>query len=146
MLATSQNPQIEYLRALTERLDESSKIRLDSADYMAAFVDNLPLPAWIKDVEGTMRFLNDAYEKVYDIKKEDYIGKKDSDVWPKDVADNFKRLDEVVLRGESVEYSVEKVINRAEFRRYDHIQVVKFPLFNGPDVVGIAGLVTGVFP
>lgn len=137
---------IEQLKNITHRLNVVSMAKLDSAEYMVAFIESMPLPAWIKDIGGTMRFLNDAYEKVYGIDKTDYIGKDDSDVWPKDIAEDFRRLDERVLLGESIEYSVEKVVNRAGFRDYDHIHVIKFPLYAGPNVVGIAGIVTGAFP
>ena len=137
---------LQTLRDITHRLNAVSQAKLDSEEYMVAFVDSMPLPAWIKDIEGNMRFLNNAYEKIYDIKRENYIGKQDSDVWPQDIADDFKRMDDAVLLGDSVEYSVERVNNRAGFRKYDHLHVVKFPLYSGPDVVGIAGIITGVFP
>lgn len=145
-MLSERSHHIEQLKYITQRLNVATKAKMDSEEYMVAFIENMPLPAWIKDIEGTMRFLNDAYEKIYGVNKIDYIGKQDSDVWPKDIAEDFKRLDDRVLLGESIEYSVEKVTNRAGFRSHDHIHVIKFPLYSGPVVVGIAGIVTGAFP
>lgn len=137
---------LQSLRDFSERLELNHLVKLDSEEYMMAFVESMPIPCWIKDTYGVMRFLNNAYEKIYDVRKDNYIGKTDDQVWPPEIAEAFKKRDDEVYEGKVVKYTVEKVPNRAGFRQYDHLNVIKFPLYKGPEVVGIAGLVTGVFP
>lgn len=58
---------------------------------------SLPVPMWLKTMDGTMLALNSAYENVFlkpnGLKTIDYVGKKDHDVWPKEVADKFREHD-----------------------------------------------------
>lgn len=137
---------LDSLRAVSTKLDEDDMVYSSSEIYLAKAWHSSPIPMWIKDVYGKMVFINDAYCAIYGIKKIDYIGKTDADIWPPEVARDFQALDQKVLDGESVEYSVEKIPNRAGFRTYDHLHVIKFPIMDGPVVKGIAGMVTGVFP
>lgn len=135
-----------HLRNIEANFDQKAEISLGSAEFQARAFESLPLPAWIKDVEGVMRFVNHAYEKIYDISAKRYVGARDVDIWPTEVAEKFSAMDDKVLAGQNVEYCVEKIPNRVGFRAYDHVHVVKYPIYNGPEVVGIAGIVTGVFP
>lgn len=137
---------LDALKEITTKLDEDDLVYESSEAYLSKAWNSSPIPMWIKDVYGKMVFLNDAYCAIYGIKKSEYIGKTDLDIWPKEIALEFQALDQKVLEGENVEYSVEKIPNRAGFRKYDHLHVIKFPIMDGPIVKGIAGMVTGVFP
>ena len=133
------------LRRLTKQMEIDEKIILSSEKYLALAFQNLPCPVWIKDRDLRMVYINRAYSKIYDIPTERYVGKLDTDVWPPEIAEQFKQGDERVLNGEDICYAIERVPNRAGWRDYDHIKVIKFPLFEGDKIVGIAGVVTGVF-
>jgi hypothetical protein len=62
---------------------------------------NIPLPTWLKDLDGTMLAINDSYEfyflKPIDKTKEDYIGKTDFDIWNEEIAKIYKENDLAVL-------------------------------------------------
>jgi len=137
---------VSQLKQLDKKLTTQHRIKLDSKAFLSAFVECAPVPIWIKDGDGIMRFINEAYEKIYGIDRLAYIGKKDSEVWGQDISQEFRKKDLEVMQGRTVAYAIEKVPNRAGFRQYDHLQVVKFPLYSGPEVIGIAGMITGVYP
>jgi hypothetical protein len=65
---------------------------------------HIPLPSWLKDIDGTMLAVNDAYEMYFLIPngfvKSDYIGKTDSDVWPENVAQEFIESDIRTMQSE----------------------------------------------
>lgn len=51
---------------------------------------------WCKDYSNgdpKMLWISKSYEDVFGIKREDYQGAKDSDIWPEEIAYNFKQND-----------------------------------------------------
>lgn len=134
------------LREVNTRLDRDSMLYRDTEIYLSKAWNSSPIPMWIKDLNGKMVFLNDAYCAIYGIRKSEYIGRTDFDVWPPEVAKEFRKMDSKVLNGESVEYGIEKIPSQSGLRSYDHLHVIKFPIKDGPKIVGIAGMITGVFP
>lgn len=69
------------------------------------YIDSMPFPAWIKTVgaisDGSdtfkMWYINEEYERLFDVREERYRGKTDFDIWPKDVAETFYKNDSKVL-------------------------------------------------
>lgn len=81
---------------------EDTDTRIESAVYRAngipvALLDTLPIPVWYKDRFGIMRYINPAYCAKFNIRPVDYIGKRDIEVWPKEVAEQFTKNDNSVL-------------------------------------------------
>lgn len=137
---------LNALKQLNSKMDLDSRIYANSENYLARAWNSSPIPMWIKDINGVMVFLNDAYCTIYGINKDDYIGKTDDVIWGREAAEHFKKLDDKVLEGGEVEYSIEDVPNKQTSRQFDKCHVIKFPIFDGPRIVGIAGMITGVFP
>jgi len=77
----------------------NAKLLVMESSYM-----HIPLPSWLKDIDGTMLAVNDAYEMYFLIPngfvKSDYIGKTDSDVWPENIAQEFIGNDILTLQSE----------------------------------------------
>lgn len=63
---------------------------------------HLPLPMWMKNEKLVLDYINDEYERVFlsprGLKKEDYLGKSDFEVWPEKVAEMFREHDAEVLK------------------------------------------------
>ena len=137
---------IEKLKEIDARMDLERVSAKDSNFFVAKAWRDCPLPCWIKDSNGVMRYINDAYCKIYGVLADDYIGKTDYEIWPRHIADKFQKLDERVLIGEAKEYAIERVPSKTGHRSYDHLHVVKFPIKSGPQIIGVAGIITGVFP
>lgn len=87
-----------------------------------------------------MLALNDEYEKIFlnplGIKKEDYIGKRDAEIWPDEFASKFKAVDYTVQRTGGVWVGMEWVIVNDSAQRW---QVIKYPAKVGRSVVGVGG-------
>lgn len=139
------NP-LHQLREVNTKLDAESLVYQNAEIYLAKAWNSSPIPMWIKDIYGRMVFLNDAYCTIYGIRKSEYIGKTDDAVWGQETANHFKKMDDKVLQGGEVEYTIEDVPNLGHVRQFDKCHVIKFPIKNGPKIVGIAGMITGVFP
>lgn len=108
-----------------------------------AFIENLPLPAWCKDVNGTMRWINTEYEQEWGIKSSMYEGRTDFDMWPHDIAATFKRHDQLVIAQRQTLLLIETVPTRIG----DHSsprekwRIWKFPIFDGNgEVIGVGGI------
>lgn len=98
---------------------------------------NLPIPQWLKDKNGTMLSINSAYEELFGKTVSQYVGNTDYDVWPKKIADQFKKNDTVVKR-------TRKHIQTQEMIEVDeHVQiweVLKYPRYEGSTFIGIGGI------
>ena len=104
---------------------------------------NHPFPTWLKDTEGTMLFLNEAYENIFlqpqGLSAADYIGNNDFDIWPEDVAKNYKLHDRHVMKaGKPVEF-LEKIVSK-DGSINEMWRILKFPRYSNRTLVGIAGM------
>lgn len=104
---------------------------------------DLPLPMWLKDPDGKMLSLNDAYEfeflKPFGLTKDDYIGKYDTDVWPKEISEEYYENDrKVYLTGETWE-GVEMVA-RPDSGIVEEWQIVKYLRQSSGVKIGIGGI------
>lgn len=141
------HPEVVKLHEITMHLQERESIFQDAKETLARAWESSPIPMWIKDTKGVMVFLNDAYCSIYGIKKTDYLGKTDEYIWGSKTAEHYKKLDDKVLHGGRVEYSIEDVPNEYKATQFDKCHVIKYPIYNDVgDIVGIAGMITGVFP
>lgn len=104
--------------------------------------DSLPWPAWIKDLDGEVISANRAYEQAFLTPRGytlfDYVGASDYDVWPEDIADEFRRNDLEIQRTRRTTVFTEEVeILPGERVR---LKFVKYPRYIGNKVVGVAGM------
>lgn len=131
-------------------VEESLKEKIDSLEEMINDLKfklllletthmELPIPMWVKDEKGVMLHVNSAYEKLFLHPRgkvsSDYVGKKDSDLWPPDVAAMFRENDlrahrEIIYVHEDVPVK-DKIYN---------LFVIKYPRKVSGQVVGIAGM------
>jgi PAS domain S-box-containing protein len=93
-------------REVEERLAAEEALR-QSEERFAQFLKHLPGPAVIRDARGRYLLVNEAWERIFQMKAADVLGKTVKEVWPPDYASRFQRLDEEVLAGEVLK-SVER--------------------------------------
>lgn len=114
-------------------VDISATLRVESALHDAeqrfqAFMDHLPVCAWVKNEDGRHEFLNKVYRERFAIGS-DWRGKTDTELWPRELAEHFRRTDlEVTREGRSQEYE-QTVLDPEE--QQSHWWIHKFPFHDG---------------
>jgi len=94
---------LAIVRDVTERKRAVAALQ-ESEAYFRAFMNNSPAIAWTKDEQGRYVFLSGTYENRLGLRLEDCRGKTDFDLWPREVAEVFRKNDQEVLRtGRTVE-------------------------------------------
>lgn len=136
---------ILQLRQLSERMEARERGRSLGEDALAAFVQSVPLPAWVKDKNGMMLYINEHYTRAYGVSPQDYIGRTDAEVWGRETAERFRANDLAVMESGLPYYAVEPVHNVVTGRQ-QFLDVLKFPLLLDGSLLGIAGIVTGYKP
>jgi PAS domain S-box-containing protein len=122
---------------ITERKQIEEALR-QSEERFARFMQHLPALAWIKDVQGNYVYANAAAEKAFRTPREKLYGKTDQDIFPAEVAAQFKKNDEQALMdGKDVQ-----VIETLEHEDgvLHHSLVSKFPI---PGLDGNTALIGG---
>ncbi|MBL7179754.1 MAG: PAS domain S-box protein [Desulfobacterales bacterium] len=109
---------------------------------ITSILRNTPAVVYIKNKDGCYRLVNARYEKLFGISDEEIRGKSDYDIFPKEIADQFRATDLQVFR-EKRPCQVEERIPQADGT---HIYLsVKFPLYDGHGLAnGICGISTDI--
>ena len=72
--------------------------------YLHAVLDSLPYQFWLKDVDGrylvASQVLADACGRASPV---ELVGRTDFDLWPQEVAQNFRRIDDDVVRSQQAQ-------------------------------------------
>ena len=88
---------------ITER-KKAEKLLFDSEERLKAFLENSAVIGWMKDENGRHVFLSNNYQKTFDVKFEDWKGKTDFDLWPREIAEKFRKNDlKVLSQGNTIE-------------------------------------------
>jgi PAS domain S-box-containing protein len=83
----------------------------DSESRLKAFLENSAVIGWMKDVDGRYVFVSGNYERRFNTRSEDWIGKSDFEFWPQKIAEQLRKNDQSVLdSGRSLEV-IEEVVN-----------------------------------
>ncbi len=110
----------------TQRLRKARKVA-ESALYQAeesnqrfnAFMRHMPAVAFIKDATGCMSFVNDRFADLLSGPAEQAIGKSDYELWPRELADEFRKNDLLVLSQDRSQEVLETALNvKGEPRHY----------------------------
>lgn len=115
----------------TDRLLQERQIR-ESRERLMAIMDNSTSIITLKDLAGRYEFVNRQFEKIFDLKSKDVVGKTDGQVFGGKVADNLRSKDLEVIRLQKP-IDVEEVLHRSGGDRY--LLSIRFPLFSADNVI-----------
>lgn len=125
-----------------EELKKEFEVLRANVTLIKASSAAVPMPMWVKDVNGVMLSLNDSYEDTF-LKpigktRADYIGKKDSDVWGEEIAEVFRKNDDIAAMSPDPISVFENVdVGNGVFKKYN---IIKYRNTIADMVVSIAGI------
>jgi PAS domain S-box-containing protein len=101
-----------------------------------------PAVVYIQDKEGRYKLVNPRFEELFGINREDIRGKSPYDIFPKEIADQFRAVDLQVLK-EKRSYQTEEPIPQAD-GTHTYL-AVKFPIYDEQGVAsGLCGISTDI--
>jgi PAS domain S-box-containing protein len=106
-----------------------------SEERFAAFMDNLPGYAWMKDLQGRYVYVNEMVRGLPGYRS---LGKTDAQIWPTDLAAEYRANDQQVIAAKKPLHTLEHFQLEGKHR---YIAGSKFPIF---DKTGAVALVGGV--
>jgi diguanylate cyclase (GGDEF)-like protein/PAS domain S-box-containing protein len=105
-------------------------------DY-ALILNSLEQNIFVKDLECTYIFANSAFASLLNADATNIIGKKDFDLFPKEIAQKYRADDERVLRDEKLISTIESI---SVDNKNKTVQTIKKPLYLDEKIVGVLGI------
>ena len=104
-----------------------------------AILDSIPDIAWLKDTECRFIAVNEPFARTAGARPDELIGKSDFDVWPRELAERYRRDDaEVMAAGKRVCVE-EPLVTAAGARTW--IETIKTPVYDYEGrVIGTTGI------
>ena len=101
-----------------------------------------PAVVYIKDKDGGYRLVNSRFEELFRITHEEIKGKTDYDIFPQEVADQFRMSDLQVLKERRPRQVEESIPQEDGVHTY---LLVKFPIYDDQGVAnGLCGIATDI--
>lgn len=102
-----------------------------------------PFPTWLKDMDGIMLSLNDAYEKVFlipnGLSRSDYVGKNDIEVWGEEIGNRYMDNDQKALRSNNKVWVGTEPIKIGDDITEAEWQIIKYIRYAAGIKIGFAG-------
>jgi len=97
------------IRDVTEQKKAEQGLR-KSEERFRLFMDHSPAVAWLKDEQGHYIYMNEPYQRHFGLRLEDRLGKTDFEIYPRAIAEQFKKNDQGALAaGHPVEFTEESI-------------------------------------
>jgi len=122
------------LRAEIEDRKETEEALRQSEERFAAFMDNLPGYAWMKDLQGRYVYVNEIVRGLSGYRS---LGKTDAQIWPADLAAEYRVNDEQVIATKKPLNTLENYFQLRGEKRY--MAGSKFPIFDRTGAVALVG-------
>jgi PAS domain S-box-containing protein len=105
----------------------------ESEQRFAAFMDNLPGYAWMKDLQGRYVYIN---QRVSGLPGYQSLGKTDAQIWPADLTAEYRANDEQVIAAKKPLHTLEHYLHEGKQR---YMLGSKFPIFDKTGAVALVG-------
>jgi PAS domain S-box-containing protein len=115
-----------FLRDISERKSAEQALR-ESQQLLRAIIDNSTALVYVKDLQGRYLLINRRYEEIFHLTSDAALGKTDDDLFPRELADAFRAVDQRVLASGVVQEAEEVAPQDDGLHTYISI---KCPLFD----------------
>ena len=103
----------------------------ESETRFKAFMDHTPAVIFMKNQDGRYVYVNKKLEAILRMEAEEWLGRTDDELWPPEMAEQFRTNDQQVLRSNATLEVIETTVSSTGKRQY--WRVIKFPIH---DVAG----------
>jgi PAS domain S-box-containing protein len=128
---------IATTRDVTERKRMEEVLRESEAKYRY-LLDSIPQKIFYKDRNSVYVAVNPSYARDLHVAPEDFVGKTDYDLFPRELADKYRADDKRIMQAGTVEELDEQYLKDGT---ESSVHTVKTPVYNGEgNVIGILGI------
>jgi PAS domain S-box-containing protein len=121
---------------LEERVAAATAESRQQASYLRTLIDTLPLMVWLKDTTGRYLAVNQATARACGRAVDDMVGKRDNELWTREVAQGLKASDDQVIdAGQRQTYEAPLAVREGPA----WYEVHKAPVLDGDQVIGLVG-------
>ncbi len=116
------------IQALVRDITEQKQVeeRLEaSRSFMDAVIENLPDPLFIKDQNHRLIHVNEAFCRMMGHPRDEILNKTDYDLFPKEEAEIFWKMDDQLLAGNSPNFSEENFTDSSGLTHLIHTKKTK---------------------
>lgn len=127
-----------FITDITARVTAEEELRRREL-VQKAILDNIPDYAWLKDQEGRYIMVNQAFAELVGKKREEIVGRTDTEVWPAHLAERYREEDQEVIASGIRRFLMEPLTRPDGLEVW--VETVKTPI-TGPDgtIVGTTGI------
>jgi len=119
---------------------QTEKSLRESETFMRSLIETLPDLVWLKDPDGVYMACNSKFERLFDAKQSEILGKTDYDFVDKDLADFFRDKDKAAIIAGKPVVNEEKVTYADDGHR-ETLETIKTPMFDSRGkLVGVLGI------
>jgi PAS domain S-box-containing protein len=133
---------IESIRDITQH--KKTEIALqESLHFLQHLIDTIPGSIFYKDISGIYQVCNSAFQQFLGLSKEEIIGKSVHDIFPEDLAGEFKQKDEALFKAPGIQI-YESSLMYADGTRHDVvINKATYSDSNG-NACGLVGIILDI--
>lgn len=137
--------QPQYFIKIIQDISQQKAAQLEQERVEAklqAVLDHAPAAIFLKDLEGQYILVNQELEELMSMPKEQFIGKKDSDLFPKEISEAFRENDRQVLTlAQAIQ--VEEIV-RLQDGEHTY-EAIKFPVADSQGkIYALGGITTDI--
>ncbi|MCX6061635.1 MAG: bacteriohemerythrin, partial [Campylobacterales bacterium] len=130
---------VGYAREISERKEMEEALKYERS-FLKTLIHTIPDLIFFKDVNGVYLACNRRFEDFFGASETDIVGKTDYDFVDKELADSFRKNDQIAMKKMSASIN-EEWIPFANDGHREFVEVTKTPLLDSEGcVVGILGI------
>lgn len=140
-VVTARLPMLDPIDAATLERDRAAAALETGRARHQAILDQTEAVVFVKDADGRYELVNNRFEALFGVRRDNFVGKSDLELFPRDVADKLRNNDRRVLtEGRSITFE-ESVPSGGEMREY---VTVKFPIPGENGALSLCGIATDI--